>query len=107
LKQLINGIDNQMDFEGEYTPGNKIRRFASTSPDLIKQIILVNFHMEWEENNEVRHDDWTLPLRFFFRYELEHLIERTKFPSYKIYGDYQNNELMRESKEFVVVCQKL
>jgi SAM-dependent methyltransferase len=106
LKQLINGIDNQMDFEGEYTTGKKVRRFATTSPDLINQIILVNFHMEWEENTGLCHDNWSLPLRFFFRYEIEHLIERSKFPSYKIYGDYQKNKLNRESKEFVVVCQK-
>jgi SAM-dependent methyltransferase len=106
LNQLIKGLDNKMDFEGEYAPGKNIRRFASTSPDLIKQIIQVNFHMEWEENNELHHDDWILPLRFFFRYELEHLIERSKFRQYKIYGDYQKNELSRKSKDFVVVCKK-
>lgn len=107
LNQLIKGIDNRLDFEGEYMPGRKIRRFVSTSPDLINQIIQVNFHMEWDEGNESRHDDWILPLRFFFRYELEHLIERSKFNQYKIFGDYRKNELNRESKDFIVVCQKL
>jgi len=106
LNQLIKGIDNQMDFEGFYDSGRKIRRFVSTSPDIIKQIIEVNFRMEWEENDELCHDDWILPLRFFFRYELEHLIERSKFRQYKIYGDYQKNELSREAKDFIVVCQK-
>jgi ubiquinone/menaquinone biosynthesis C-methylase UbiE len=106
LNQLIKGINNQMDFEGEYDSGQKIRRFVSTSPNLINQTIQVNFHLEWEEKNELKHDDWILPLRFFFRYELEHLLERTKFEKYKIYGDYKGSELNKESKDFIVICQK-
>lgn len=106
LKQLINGINNQMDFEGEYAPGLKLRRIVSTVPDLISQTIEVNFHLEWEDGNELKEDNWKVPLRFFFRFELEHLIERTRFESYKIYGDYAGSELNKDSKEFVVVCQK-
>lgn len=106
LNQLIKGINNKMDFEGEYDSGQKIRRFVSTFPDLINQTIQVNFHLEWEEKNELKHDDWILPLRFFFRYELEHLLERTKFEKYKIYGDYKGSELNKESKDFIIVCQK-
>jgi SAM-dependent methyltransferase len=106
LNQLIKGINNQMDFEGEHDSGQKIRRFVSTFPDLSNQTIQVNFHLEWEEKNELKHDDWILPLRFFFRYELEHLLERTKFEKYKIYGDYKGSELNKESKDFIIICQK-
>lgn len=106
LNQLINGINNQIDFEGEYGSGQKIKRTVSTSPDKINQIIRVNFHLEWEENNKLNHDDWELPLRFFFRYELEHLIERSKFNKYNIFGDYLKNELKYDSKDFLVICQK-
>ncbi len=106
LSQLLKGINNQLDFEGEYEPGKKIRRVVSTTPDLINQVIQVNFHLEWEENNQLKNDDWILPLRFFFRYELEHLVERTKFEKYRILGDYLGNELNRASKEFIVTCQK-
>lgn len=106
LNQLINGIKNQVDFEGEYEPGRKIKRVVSTVPDLINQTIQVNFHMEWEDVDGLKHDDWILPLRFFFRYELEHLLERSKFENYKIYGDYHESKLDKKSKEFVMVCQK-
>jgi SAM-dependent methyltransferase len=106
LKQLIKGIDNQTDFEGEYEPGKKIIRTVSTSPDLINQIIEVHFHLEWEENNQLKSDEWVVPLRFFFRFELEHLIERTRFKTWKILGDYNGNELTRDSKEFILVCKK-
>ncbi len=106
LKQLINGISYQMDFEGEYMPGQKLRRFVSTNPDLIKQIIMVNFHLEWDEAGESGLDDWKVPLRYYFRYELEHLIERSKFESYKICGDYKEGKLTNQSRDFVVSCQK-
>ena len=61
---------------------------------------------EWDEDNEVKKEEWNTPLRFFFRYELEHLIERSDFEKYKIFGDYQGNELNISSREFVILCQK-
>ncbi len=106
LGQLINGIKDQTDYEGEYEPGKRIKRVVSTNPDLINQLINVHFHLEWDENDKVEHEDWQVPLRFFFRYELEHLIERSDFKEYKIFGDYRGNELSRGSKEFVIVCKK-
>jgi SAM-dependent methyltransferase len=106
LNQLIKGLENHTDFEGEYEPGHMVKRVVSTTPDLIKQIIEVSFQMEWEENNIILHDKWMLPLRFFFRYELEHLVERSDFDRYKIYGDYQGNELTKASTDFIVVCRK-
>ena len=106
LNQLTNGIDNQTDFEGEYEPGKKIKRIVTTTPDLINQIIHIKFRLEWDEDNKVKYEDWNLPLRFFFRYELEHLIERSNFEKYKILGDYQGNELNPKSKEFIIICRK-
>jgi hypothetical protein len=45
-------------------------------------------------------------MRFYFRYELEHLLSKTRFSAWKIYGDYFGNELNPESKDFVVVLSK-
>ncbi|MBN1597719.1 MAG: class I SAM-dependent methyltransferase [Bacteroidales bacterium] len=106
LNQLIKGLDNYTDFEGEYEKGKKIKRTVSTKPDLINQIIDIKFSLEWDEDNEIKHDDWITPLRFFFRYELEHLIERSEFSKYKISGDYRENEINQNSKDFILVCKK-
>jgi ubiquinone/menaquinone biosynthesis C-methylase UbiE len=106
LNPLINGLNNQMDFEGEYQPGKKIRRFVSTTPDLINQVINIDFRIEWEEGNNLLTEEWKVPLRFYFRYELEHLIERSDFSNYKILGDYQGNMLNINSKDFIAVCSK-
>ena len=106
LKQLISGLNNFTDFEGEYEPGKKVRRIVTTQPDLINQTITVNFRLEWDEDNGVKIHNWEVPLRFFFRYELEHLLERSDFSKYKILGDYQGKELSNDSREFIVVCRK-
>jgi SAM-dependent methyltransferase len=107
LKQLVTGIRNVTDFEGEHEPGKKIRRVVSTRPDLLNQVINVNFHLEWEEDEELKQENWEVPLRFFFRYELEHLVERSLFKKYSILGDYKSNGLNKDSKEFIVVCNKM
>jgi SAM-dependent methyltransferase len=106
LKQLINGLDNLTDFEGEYEPGKKMKRIVSTKPELINQVINIHFRLEWDEDGEKKYEDWNFQLRFFFRFELEHLIERSEFEKYKIFGDYHRNELNEGSKEFIVICQK-
>jgi SAM-dependent methyltransferase len=106
LDFIINGIDNVTDFEGEYEPGRKLKRTVSSTPSLINQIIDVSFLLEWDENDSIRSEEWTSPMRFFFRYELEHLVERSDFDGYKILGDYRGNKLREESKDFVVICSK-
>ena len=106
LKPLINGLENVVDFEGEYEPGKRVKRIVSTKPDLINQIINITFRLEWNDNNSDYMKEWKTPLRFFFRYELEHLIERSQFKNYKISGDFMGNELNTDSKEFIITCQK-
>ena len=106
LKPLITGLENVVDFDGEYEPGNRIKRTTSTKPDIINQIINITFRMEWNEGNSNYHSEWNTPLRYFFRFEIEHLIERSKFNKYRIEGDFIGNKLDRDSKEFVITCTK-
>ncbi|MGD2034383.1 MAG: hypothetical protein PVF73_04960, partial [Bacteroidales bacterium] len=79
---------------------------VSVRPDLVSQLIHITLLLEWDEENDTKHEEWKFPLRFFFRYELEHLIERSEFEKFKILGDYRGNELNQKSKEFVLICQK-
>ena len=107
LNQLLHGIDHVTDFHGEYEPGKKLKRIVTTRPDLIHQTIHITFRLEWDEDGLERSEEWDLPLRYFFRYELEHLVERSDFKNYKIFGDYQGKELDANSSDFIVVCEKL
>ena len=106
LKPLITGLDKVVDFDGEYEPGLSLRRITSTKPDLINQVINLTFRMEWNDGTSGRSSEWETPLRYFFRFELEHLLLRSEFSSFKISGDFEGSELSNESKEFIVTCFK-
>jgi SAM-dependent methyltransferase len=106
LKSLIDGLQNKNDYDGEHQPGKRLRRFVSTKPDLMRQVIEVHFRIEWEEDDKTMQEEWEIPLRFFFRYELEHLVERSDFEQYQIFGDYMGSPLDENSKEFVVICRR-
>lgn len=106
LKLLLRGLDNVVDFEGEYEPGKKLKRITSMKADIINQFSHVTFKLVWDEEGKEVSKEWKTDLRFFFRYEIEHLIHRSKLQLIKIYGDFNEHELNRHSKEFIVVCKR-
>jgi len=105
LPMLVNGIKNSLDFDGEYEKGKKLKRIVNMQADLINQISFVSMKFIWDEDNRQFEKDWNFKMRYFFRFELEHLIERSKLNLVQIYGDFYENKLNSESKEFIVVCK--
>jgi SAM-dependent methyltransferase len=106
LRQLLNGLTDHIDFEGEYEPGKSVKRIVTTKPDLVNQLINITFRFEWQEEKKLRSEEWKFALRYFFRFELEYLLERSEFNSYDILGDYLGNPLSADSKEFILICHK-
>ena len=49
----------------------------------------------------------TFPMRFLFRYELEHLLARSGFRIVALYGDYDRSEFADESPGMIVVAEPL
>jgi trans-aconitate methyltransferase len=105
-KLLSSGLNEVLDFEGEFKPGNFIRRYVTSKNDLIRQVNHLTMRFDWNEGDQAYSEIWDSKMRFFFRYELEYLLEKSKFRSFSIFGDYQENPLSFESKDFVVVCRK-
>jgi SAM-dependent methyltransferase len=103
---IANGLNEIVDFEGEYQPGEKIKRIVSARYDLVNQINHLTMRFEWTEQGELYSGTWNTTMRLFFRYELEHLLSRSKFKETHIYGDFRESQLNEGSKEFVVVCRK-
>lgn len=95
-----------MDFEGEYKPGNVFRRFTTASYDLINQLIQICFKFEWNENENLYNDSWESTLRFFWKYELEHLVAGSNLKITAIYGDFNKKDLSPDSQDFIVVCKR-
>jgi SAM-dependent methyltransferase len=105
-KILATGIDNLTDFEGEYEPGKKFRRTVSSTADIINQLLDITMKFEWDEDGRKIMKEWKLKMRFFFRYELEHLVSMSKLTLDNISGDYQGSPLNDDSKEFIITCRK-
>ncbi len=106
LSILLEGIDHYKDFDGEYDKGKRIQRYVTAHADLIRQTSHVTMKLCWEENGNEVSDTWEFDMRFFFRYEIEHLIARSNLELITIYGDYSENELSKDARDFVVVCAK-
>lgn len=104
LKLILDGLPPTVDFEGEYAPGRRVKRTASATSDLITQITSVTMAFTWEDEGRQQSREWSFPMRFFFRYELEHLVARSKLKLKAIYGDFAESPLDSSSKEFLVHC---
>lgn len=106
LEILLHGINEQPDFDGEYAPGKRIKHVVSSKSDLVNQISQITMTMTWDEDGSIKSETCEMPFRFFFRYELEHLVSRSKLKLKKIYGDYEEHELGPQSTDFVVICER-
>lgn len=106
LERIRTGDKECLRMETEYLPGKKFKFYDSSKPDLLNQCQQVTFRFEWEDNGIMKEDTMYFPMRYMFRYEIQHLCERAGFKSVNIYRDFEYNELSGEIKEFVVVCRK-
>jgi SAM-dependent methyltransferase len=105
LKLLHEGFTENIDFDGEFE-GKRLQRVTSMKADLINQISYVTMTFILYENGQKRIEKWEFPMRFYFRYEIEHLVKRSKLKLLKILGDFEGNDLCHDSKEFIVICSK-
>ena len=107
LKLLLEGLPEMADFDGEHAPRKRLRRFVSSTPaDLARQTNHVRMSFVWDEEDGEHRGDWEFDMRFFFRFELEHLVARSKLRLEAIHGDFEGGELTPESQEYVVVCRR-
>jgi SAM-dependent methyltransferase len=107
LKLLLQGLPELRDFEGEWAPGRRlVRRVSSLPADLARQTSHVRMSFDWEEEDGEHHGDWEFEMRFFFRYEIEHLVARSKLRLERIDGDFEGGPLTAESHEYVVTCRR-
>jgi SAM-dependent methyltransferase len=106
LKRLTNPVENILEFDGEYMTGKKLQRFASVGYDHSNQVMNLSFRFVWDEDGTEKTDTFSTPLRYYYRFELENLIGRSKFTLEKIYGSFNKAELGDKTNEFIIVCRK-
>lgn len=104
---LINPAKNLMDYEGEYEPGIKLRRFISSEPDIVSQTSNLIVEFEWEENGTVHKFKEEFGMRFYYKFEMIHLLNLSGFKVDNLYGDFERNELTTGKWEQIFVCSHL
>ncbi len=106
-RMLANGMSGLVDFDGEWAPGRKLRRVIDAASDIVNQVTHVRMRFEWEESDGTeRSGEWAFDMRFFFRYELEHLVHRSPLTLEAIHGDFEGGPLTPGSSEMVVCAQR-
>jgi len=105
LEMLNSGIKDLEDFNEEFESGKTLKRIINMESDLINQRSKVTFKLVWTEDGKEHSDEWYTEIRYFFRFEIEHLIKRSKLELIDIYGDYLQNLLDAKSQDFVVHCK--
>ena len=107
LKLLLEGLPGTCDFDGEHAPGRRLRRFVSSDPaDLARQTNHVRMSFLWDEDDGEHRGDWQFEMRFFFRFEIEHLVARSRLELAALHGDFAGGPLAADSREYVVVCRR-
>ncbi|HEY8548503.1 MAG TPA: class I SAM-dependent methyltransferase [Vicinamibacterales bacterium] len=84
-----------------------VRKYRIPARDYFTQVQQVEFTMEvtHPDGRQERHIE-AFPLRYFFRYELEHLLERSGFHVEALYGDYDRSEYGKAYPgELIFVCR--
>ncbi len=107
MHMLSKGIADMVDFHEEYQPGRYFSRTINMHADIVHQLSHVSMRFEWDENDGSHMvKEWEIPMRFYFHYEIEHLIARSDLSLMEILGDFKGHSLGTDSKEFIIICSK-
>ena len=103
---LASGLKDLRDFDEEFSPGNRVSRTVNMKADVVNQISYVSMTLRWNEGYKQFENTWETRMRFYHRYELEHLLKRSDLRLLEILGDFKGSPLNLDSREFILVCSK-
>jgi SAM-dependent methyltransferase len=63
-------------------------------------------HYVTHPDGRIERDVWSFPMRYFFRYELEHLLDLCGFRVVELLGDFDRSEFEADSPEMIFVAEK-
>jgi SAM-dependent methyltransferase len=86
--------------------GESVTRYATVTPDPIEQILRIHFRYERARGGEVvGNDEASFKMRWFWRFELEHLLARAGFGEVTLYGDFDRRPIAADTPAFIVVAR--
>ena len=91
--------------------GRAMRRFTRIARDRATQLMQVTMRYVADASADGRQSAEetrvTFSMRWFWRYELEHLLRRAGFTHVEMFGDFDRSPIRRDSPAFVVVAHQL
>jgi SAM-dependent methyltransferase len=86
--------------------GREVKRFVTVTRDRVRQLIhLTMRYVEAGASEPPRETKVVFSMRWFWRYELEHLLHRAGFNDVVIYGDFDRSPVGRTSPALVVLAR--
>jgi SAM-dependent methyltransferase len=86
--------------------GEDVVRHAAVSRDPVAQLLTVRFRYErWRDGRVVGNEPATFRMRWFWRFELEHLLARAGFREIEIFGDFERRPVGADTPAYVVVAR--
>jgi hypothetical protein len=87
--------------------GARVQKFVAQQADTAAQINYVTFiYDELDTEGRLRRSVLPFPMRWLYRYELEHLLARAGFALEALYGSYELEEYHAESELMLAVARK-
>lgn len=98
--------DNRLVLETQYLlEGRQVLKFAARQSDLATQTRYITYlYEELDAACQVTRQVVTFRLRWFYRYELEHLLARAGFFIQSLYGSYNLDEYHSTSEQLIVLA---
>ena len=94
-------LDLSFNYEGRPT-----RRYVSATRDRVSQVIQITMrYVEETGGGPPKESIVQLSMRWFWRYEVEHLMHRAGFTDVTLYGDFDRSPFIRTSPAFVVLAR--
>ncbi len=94
-------VDLRFELDGE-----QVVRHARVTREPSEQIMAVHFRYERSRAGQVvGNEPVSFRMRWFWRYELEHLLARAGFRDVQIHGDFERRAVSADTPAFVVVAR--
>jgi SAM-dependent methyltransferase len=94
-------VDVRFELDGE-----SVARFAAVTPDPVAQLLDVRFRYERSRDGVVVGSEQAhFRMRWFWRFELEHLLARAGFEEVMMYGDFDRRPIGPDTPAFIAVAR--
>lgn len=105
----LSNEDNRLILEREYDLDDRhIFKFVASESDMATQISTMTFFYDSldEQSGQTSRQMVRFPMRWLYRYEMEHLLARAGFTLRSVYGSYDLDDYQSNSERIIFVASK-